>query len=202
MYLLSWVARPASWVQTCTWPGWQSTTASSNRGTGPANPPPTSCRVLPLLLLFVSQPLTRVVPCTADQTQRAVSTLRLANRMVNSALAQRATEQNRDYVRQALAFQPVEVGRVNWVLGSTGQGVPQLACQRSTLSSLRRRSQADIMPLVTLVPASTGQGLRSLQAVSATANKQSHGSRAGTMACRRNCLVSPPPPPPCGLTLQ
>lgn len=58
---------------------------------------------------FKTNRLTRLVPCTADQTQRAVSTLRAASQMVNTELANTAAEQGRDYVKQALAFQPVEV---------------------------------------------------------------------------------------------
>jgi hypothetical protein len=108
-------------------------TASSNCRTGPSAHHP-STHSLPCLaaLPFVSQLLTRVVPCTADQTQRAVSTIKLANRMVNSALAVQASEQNRDYVKQALAFQPVEVGWVTWVLGKSGPRVVQLVGQCSS----------------------------------------------------------------------
>lgn len=55
------------------------------------------------------QLITRLVPAAAEHTQRAVSTLRAATQMVNRELAHTAAQQGRDCVKQALAFQPVEV---------------------------------------------------------------------------------------------
>lgn len=105
--------------------------ASSSSTSRPSTSQPTTHLLLLLapLLLFVPQVLTRIVPCTADQTQRAVSTLRIANRMVNAMLAQQADEQNMDYVKQTLAFQPVEVRWENWVPGGEGgECSPGRAC--------------------------------------------------------------------------
>lgn len=75
------------------------------------------CMTCPLHLCSVCttpclQLLTRLVPTAPEHTQRAVSTLRVAAQMVNNNLAATAASQGRNYVKQTLAFQPVEVSAI------------------------------------------------------------------------------------------